>query len=218
MIVTHQNVTYLDQNGATQAKTSSILSIVWWEFAETAKARYASLFLDEGDFSTSALSISDVPAMTGGGGATSTAGVPSGAYLYPTLQADGLSGSILLAYADMNVQRERVVRIDFPVDWGNPYSPTSMNWKRRHIPIVGVAMDGPVAREAPEVANTFDGVHTIIGRGYRPTLSWGDAAGDALQYVRLDTTDWGPVRSIAIGDAMTYDQACTLVVGMAQRN
>jgi hypothetical protein len=218
MIVTHQNVTYLDQNGATQTKTSSILSIVWWEFAETAKARYASLFLDEGDFSTSALSISDVPAMTGGGGATSTAGVPSGAYLYPTLQADGLSGAILLAYADMNVQRERVVRIDFPVDWGNPYSPTSMNWKRRHIPIVGVAMDGPVAREAPEVAATHDGVHTIIGRGYRPTLSWGDAAGDTLQYVRLDTTDWGPVRSIAISDQITYDQALNLVVGMAQRN
>ncbi|HKD18750.1 MAG TPA: hypothetical protein VKG23_12940 [Thermoanaerobaculia bacterium] len=218
MLVTHQNVTYLDQTGAPQTKTSSILSIVWWEWGQTAKARYASLFLDEGDFSPSAMTISDVPALIGVSGPTPTAGIPSGAYLFPSLQADGLSGSILIAYADMHDQRERVLRVDFPIDWGNPYSPTSMNWKRRHIPIVGVAMDGPVARQAPEVADTRDGVHTIIGRGYRPTLSWGDTAGDALQYTRLDTTDWGPVRSIAISDQMTYDQATTLIVAMAQRN
>ena len=218
MIVTHNNVTYLDQTGASQTKTSSILSIVWWEFAETAKARYASLFLDEGKFDTTALTISDVPAFIGTNGPTSTADVPSGAYLFPALQADGLSGSILLAYADMHDQRERVLRLDYPVDWGNPYSPTDANWKRRHIPIVGVSMDGPVARSAPEVADTRDGVHTIIGRGYRPTLSWGNAAGDSLQYTRLDTADWSPVRSIAIGDQMTYDQASTLVISMAGRN
>jgi hypothetical protein len=218
MIVTHHDVTYLDQNGATQTKTNSILSIVWWEWAATAKARYATLFLDEGDFSTTALTISDVPDLIGVSGPTSTAGVPSGAYLFPALQSDGLSGSILLAYADMHDQRERVLRVDFPVDLGSPYSPTNMNWKRRHIPIVGVAMDGPVAREAPEMADTRDGVHTIIGRGYRPTLSWGDVAGASVQYIRLDTTDWSAVRSIAISDQMTYDQASTLVVSMAQRN
>jgi hypothetical protein len=218
MIVTHNNVTYLDQTGASQTKTSSILSIVWWEFAETAKARYASLFLDEGKFDTTALTISDVPAFIGVTGPTSTTDVPSGAYVFPALQADGLSGSILLAYADMHDQRQRVLRLDFPVDWGNPYDPTDMNWKRRHIPIVGVAMDGPVARSAPDLADTRDGVHTTIGRGYRPTLSWGNAAGDSLQYTRLDTADWSSVRSIAIGDQMTYDQATALVVGMAQRN
>jgi len=218
MVVTHNTVSYLDQTGATQTKTSSILSIVWWEFAQTAQARYASLFLDEGDFSTSAMSISDVPALIGVTGPTSTTGVPTGAYLFPALQADGLSGAILVAYADMHDQRQRVLRFDYPTDWGSPYNPNDANWKRRHIPIVGVAMDGPVARPVPDVAETRDGVHTIIGRGYRPTLSWGDVAGDSLQYVRLDSTDWGPVRSIAISDQMSYDQASALVLGMAQRN
>jgi len=218
MLVTHQDISYRDQAGATQTKTSSILSIVWWEWGQTAKARYASLFLDEGNFNTTALTISDVPSLVGVTGPTSMAGVPSGAYLFPTLQADGLSGSILVAYADMHDQRQRVLRFDFPIDWGSPYDPTDMNWKRRHIPIVGVSMDGPVPREAPEAADTRDGVHTTVGRGYRPTLSWGDAAGDKVHYIRLDTTDWGPVRSIAVTEQLSYEQAAALVAAMAQRN
>jgi hypothetical protein len=217
MLVTHLDVSYLDQTGTRQTQTSSILSIVWWEWGPTAKARYASLFLDEGNFATTALTVSDVPALIGVTGPTSTTGVPSGAYLFPTLQADGLSGSILVAYADMHDQRQRVLHFDFPIDRGSPYDPTDMNWKRRHVPIVGVSVDGPIARAVPEMTETRDGVHTTIGRGYRPTLSWGNTTGDTVQYIRLDTTDWGPVRSIAVSDQMTYEQAAALVAAMAQR-
>lgn len=221
MVVTHQPVFWLDDSDAPVAKTASILSIVWWEEALVGQARLATVFLDEQNFDPANLTIYDLPAMTGGGGPVSYDGIPTGAYLYPSVQTDGLSGALLASFADLNAQKQRVLRLRFPSDWGKPSDPdpnstNSVNWKRRHIPIVGVASEGPVARVAPDAAVTRDGVHTTIGRGYTPTLSWGDAG--SLKYTRLNGADWSPVLSITLDDSMTYDQARALVTGMAQRN
>lgn len=221
MAVTHQAVSYLDENDNPVFKTTSILSIVWWEEALVGQARLATVFLDEQSFDPSNLTIYDLPTMTGGGGPVSYDGVPTGAYLYPSVQADGLSGAVLASFADLNAQKQRILRLQFPTDWGkptdaDPTSTASTNWKRRHIPIVGVTMEGPVARVAPNVVDTRDGVRTTIGSGYRPTLSWSDGA--SLKFTRLDGADWAPVRSIAIDDQMTYDRALALVTGMGERN
>ncbi len=215
MLVTHSNATYLDDQNDPVAKTSSILSVIWWEQAQVEQARYATLFLDETSFDPTALAIYDLPTMVGAGGDTPTQNIPSGAYLYPSLQADGLSGGLLASFADLHEGKHRVVRIEFPQDWGRPSEPGNTNWKRRHIPIVGVAMEGPVARMTPNVADTRDGVRTTIGTGYRPTLSWRE--GDTLKFSRLDGSDWAPVRSIAIDDAMTYERALALVSSMGER-
>ncbi len=214
MLVTHRNATYLDEQNNPVAKTSSILSVIWWEESQYAQARYATLFLDE-TFDPTALSIYDMPVLLGTDGDTSYQDTPSGAYLYPSLQADGLSGGLLASFADLHEGRHRVVHIDFPQDWGKPSEPDNVNWKRRHIPIVGVAMEGPVARMTPSVADTRDGVRTTIGTGYRPTLSWRE--GETLKFSRLDGADWTPVRSIAIDDVMTYDRALALVTSMGER-
>jgi hypothetical protein len=216
MLVTHRTATYLDENDAPVTRTSSILSVVWWEEALYAQARYANLFLDETNFDPTALAIYDLPAVLGTAGDTSYSDIPSGAYLYPSLQADGLSGSVLVSFADLHDQKFKVARVEFPTDWGKPSDPTSVNWKRRHIPIVGVTMDGPVARQTPNVIDTRDGVRTTIGSGYRPTLSWSDGA--SLKFTRLDGAAWAPVRTIAIDDQMTYEKALSLVAGMGERN
>jgi len=223
MLVTHQPVFWLDDTDTPQTKVASILSVVWWEEALVGQARLATVFLDEQSFDPTNMTIYDLPGLTGGGGPVSYDGIPGGAYLYPALQADGLSGSALASFADLNAQKQRVLRLQFPNNWGKPSdttpdSPNSLNWKRRHIPIVGVANEGPIARMVPEAADTRDGVRTSIGRGYAPTLSWGNAAGSAINYTRWNGADWDPVRSIAIDDTMTYEHALALVSGMAQRN
>ncbi|HTY43100.1 MAG TPA: hypothetical protein VMH79_14615 [Thermoanaerobaculia bacterium] len=218
MLVTHRVATYLDQNNQPVTKTSSILSIVWWEQAIQQQARFAVLFLDETNFDPTALAIYDMSTLVGSTGDSSSAGFATGAYMYPSLQPDGLSGSVLVAFADLRDQKFKVARIDFPTDWGQPSDPNSVNWKRRHIPIVGVSMEGPVARNTPDVVDTRDGVRTTIGQGYRPTLSWGDADSSSLRYTRLGSADWDPVRSIALDDQMTYDRAQALVAGMGERN
>ena len=223
MLVTHQPVFWLDESGTPQTKTSSILSIVWWEEALVGQGRLATVFLDEQSFDPANLTIYDLPALTGGGGPVSYDGIPGGAYMYPAVQADGLSGAVLASFADLNAQKQRVLRLQFPNNWGKPSdpdpdSPSSVNWKRRHIPIVGVANESPVPRMAPEAVDTHDGVRTTIGRGYAPTLSWGNAGATSVNYTRWNGADWDPVRSIAIDDTMTYEHALSLVSGMAQRN
>lgn len=215
MLVTHRGATYLDSQDNLVVKTSSILSVVWFEEAGSAQARYATLFLDETNFDPTALTIYDLPAMVGTAGDTPTQDIPAAAY-YPTIQTDGLSGGLLASFADLHADRSRVVHIDFPQDWGRPYEPDNANWKRRHIPIVGVAIEGPIARMTPTLADLADGVRTTIGTGYRPTLSWRE--GDALKFSRLDGADWTPVRSIAIDDTMSYDRALALVTSMGERN
>lgn len=215
MLVTHRGATYLDAQDNLVVKTSSILSVVWFEEAASAQARYATLFLDETSFDPTALAIYDLPAMVGTAGDTPTQAIPAAAF-YPTIQADGLSGGLLASFADLHADKSRVVHIDFPQDWGRPSEPDNANWKRRHIPIVGVAIEGPIARMTPTLADLSDGVRTTIGTGYRPTLAWRE--GDSLKFSRLDGADWAPVRSIAIDDTMSYDRALALVTGMGERN
>ena len=223
MLITHQPVFWLDDSSTIVTKTTSILSVVWWEEAVVGQARMATVFLDEQNFDPENLTIYDLPRLTGGGGDVSYDGVPDGAYLFPAVQADGLSGAVLVSFADLHAQKQVVARLQFPNNWGkpsdpDPHSPNNANWKRRHVPIVGVQSDGPIARMVAKFEDTRDGVRTTIGRGYAPTLSWGDAASTSVKYTRWNGAEWEPIRSIAIDDTMTYERALELVSSMAQRN
>jgi hypothetical protein len=220
MRVTHQTVTQLDAKDTPVSSTVSILSVVWWEESQNVQARYATLFLDENGSDLGSLAIYNLPALVGSVSASSyLAGVPSGAYLYPGLQVDGLSGAFVASFADLYDSKHKVVRFEFPRDRGKPSEPGNLKWQRRHIPIVSIAIAGPVARLTPSLPPQTDpsaGVVTTIGAGYRPTLSWRD--GDSLKFTRLDGADWSPVRSIPIDDTMTYENAQSLVIGMGERN
>lgn len=218
MVISHQPVFHLDDHDQQVWTTRSTLSVIWWEEALVGQARFATLALDENQFDPKDLEIYDLPSLLGTSGPVSYDGIPSGAYLYPALQADGLGGGLVAAFADLHDQLEKVVKISFPEDQGKPSDTTSVQWKRRHIPIVGVASSGPIGRMMPMLAFNASpdlGVGTSIGSGYRPTLYWRDGA--TLKYTRLDGADWSAVLSIAIDDVMTWDKALALVTGMGQR-
>ncbi len=216
MQITHQQVSYLDEHDQIVSKTSSILSVVWWEEGQGLQARMATLFLDESGFNPANLAIYDVPSLTGGQAATQYNEVPSGAYLYPSLQPDGLNGAVLVSYADLQADQERVLRISFPDDQGKPSDPGSLKWQRRHIPIVGVAGGGPIPTKFPDMKDKSLVVGTTVGSGYRPTLYW--RANDSLRYTRLEGGDWSDIRSITINETTTYEKALALVAAMAGRN
>jgi hypothetical protein len=218
--VVHIPVSWLDENDKPVTATSSILSVIWWEESVAVEARYAALFLDEPAGSDGSLGVYEMPSLIGGSTQSSYDDEPPGAYLYPALQVDGFSGTVLASFADLNDKQEKVVRVDFPRDRGKPSDPTSVNWKRRHAPIVSIQLTGPVARMTPILANpaTTVPIGTSLGSGYRPTFYWLDGDGASLKFSRLDGPDWSPVRSITIDDTMTYEKARDLVVGMGQRN
>lgn len=216
MQITHQKVSYLDDHDQVVTKTSSILSVIWWEEGAGLQARMATLFLDETGFDPANLAIYDVPSLTGGQAASVYNDVPSGAYLYPSLQPDGLNGAVLVSYADLHSDQEKVLRVSFPDDQGKPSDSGSLKWQRRHIPIVGVMGDVPLPRKVPDMKDKNFAIGTTIGSGYRPTLYWRDA--NSLKYTRVEGSDWSEIRSIAINDTTTYEKALALVSEMAGRN
>ena len=212
MRLSHSTVRWNDASGRTVTHNRSILSIVWWEEAQYALARYAPIFLDEENFDLSKVAVYDLPLLVGNSGPTSFADVPSAAYLFPSLHSDGPAGAILANFADLHSRKNVVVRITFPTDLGIP-GDGNITWMRRHIPIVGVVGESPLAPNAP-IRITSMG--TTIGSNYRPTFHWRD--GDRLFYTRYDGREWASPKAIPLDETMSYERALALIVGMATSN
>jgi hypothetical protein len=212
MLLSHQTVSTQNADGTTVSHTRTILSVIWWEEAQYLQARYAPIFLDEVS-DASEVQVYDLPtAVGGGGGPTLTGDRAQGAYMYPSLQLEGIDGAILASFADLSANRHYVIRIKYPDNLGRP-GPDNVTWQRRRIPVVGVASDEPIAPDVPVV---IESVKTVIGASYRPTLVW--STGGAVGYTRFDGRKWSPAITIPLTDSMTYDRALRLVQEMATRN
>jgi hypothetical protein len=212
MRLSHSTVRWTGADGATVTHNRSILSIVWWEESQYALARYAPIFLDEENFDLSNVAVYDLPLLVGASGPTTYDDVPSAAYLFPSLHSDGPGGAILASFADLHSRKNVVIRITFPTDLGTP-GENNVTWMRRHIPIVGVVGESPLAPTAPVRISSMG---TTLGSSYRPTFHWRD--GDRLLYTRYDGREWASVKSIPLDEAMSYERALGLVVGMATSN
>lgn len=212
MRLSHSTVRWIGEDGKPVERNRSILSIIWWEESQYAQARYAPIFLDqELDFAN--VTVYDLPVLAGGGGPTTYEGVSSSAaYLFPSLHSDGPAGPILASFADLHSGKNVVVRITFPTDLGAP-DPGNLTWMRRHIPIVGVVGESPMA---PTTPIRVESMGTTLGAAYRPTFHWRD--GDRLLYTRFDGREWASVKAIALSETMSYERALALVVSMATSN
>jgi len=175
------------------------------------QARYAPIFLDEVS-DASGVEVYDLPVLLGGSAAAPTANHPAAAYMYPSLQLEGIGGAILASFADLGSDRHYVIRIKYPDNLGKP-GPDNVTWQRRRIPVVGVASDEPIPSEVPVF---IDGVKTVIGASYRPTIVWNTDR--AVGYTRFDGRKWSAAITIPLDDTMTYDRALRLVQEMATRN
>ncbi|MEP6768681.1 MAG: hypothetical protein ABJC61_08435 [Acidobacteriota bacterium] len=215
MLLSHQVVHWIDENGKDAWKTRSLLSVIWWEESQYAQARYAPIFLDE-DTSANDVTVYDLPSTVGGGGMpTSYDDIPPGAYLYPSLQLEGPGGGILASFADLATKKQYVVRIAFPTDLGTT-GPNSKSTFRRRIPVVGITMQGPVATNLPSELSSP--IFTIVGPTYNPTLIWSEVG--SVRFIRFDvaTARWSAPRAIALTDEMSEEKAMHLVQEMATKN
>ena len=216
MLLSHQMVTTVDDKGNKTQKNRSTLSVIWWEEAQYAQARYAPIFLDE-EITSESLKIYDLPVLVGGGGSTSYSGIAPASYVYPALQLEGPSGAFLASFADLHSRKHYVIRIDFPTNLGDPNDPGNLTFERRRIPVVGVADSGPLAFDSPTMmAPENTPVGTIIGSSYMPTLYW--QAGSAMRYLRYDGRAWSDALSIPLDKELTFEKALRLLEAMAARN
>lgn len=211
MLLTHQVVHTLDEEGGDVFTNRSVLSIIWWEEAGLAQARYASFFLDE-TIDPSQVAVYDLPVLVNDQGPTSLQDIPRGAYAYPSLQAEGPGGGVLASFAALSSSKHYVVRIGYPTELGKPAG-DNITWLRRRIPVVGIASQGPIAAMPSFEAAS---VRTVVGSSYKPTLHWREDG--VLRYIRFDGVIWSEARTITLSDEMSYEKAVALVEGMAQRN
>jgi hypothetical protein len=207
MLLSHQTVALQDDYGNPITRAQTLLSVIWWEQAQYAQARYAPIFLDG---AASDVQVYDLPALVGGGGPAS-ATHPAGSYMYPSLQTEGIGGAILASFADLGSNKHYVVRITYPNNLGKP-GPDNATWLRRRIPVVGVASDGPISDDLPVVVES---VRTVVGASYRPTLVWN--TNSAVFFTHFDGKAWSSA-TIPLNDSMTYERAMGLVQEMATRN
>jgi hypothetical protein len=211
ILLSHQSVTTQDDKGNPLSQMRTILSVIWWEEAQYSQARYAPIFLDEVS-GASDVHVYDLPALVGGGGPTSSGSHPATAYMYPSLQVEGISGAILASFSDLSADRHYVIRIRYPDNLGKP-GPDNVTWQRRRIPVVGVASEEPIADDMPVM---IESVKTFVGSSYRPTLVWSTPG--AVGYTRFDGRKWSPAITIPLTESMTCDRALRLVQEMATRN
>jgi hypothetical protein len=212
ILLSHQTVTTQDDKGNPLSQIRTILSVIWWEEAQYSQARYAPIFLDEVSDANDVV-VYDLPTLVGGaGGATSPGSHPATAYMYPSLQVEGIGGAILASFADLSADRHYVVRIRYPDNLGKP-GPDNVIWQRRRIPVVGVASDEPIPNEVPTV---IESVKTVVGGSYRPTLVW--TTDVAVGYTRFDGRKWSAAITIPLTESMTSEKALRLVQEMASRN
>jgi hypothetical protein len=208
MLLSHPVQTEEDEEGHATSRTRSVLHVLWWEEGTEGKARYAPAFLDE-PLHAQELTVYDLADAAGESNASPASDAPDGAYLYPSIHAEGRSSSVLASFSDLAHSRQIILRIAMPESIGRV---GGAGWSRRRMPIYGVHSSGPMAPGAPNGLS----VETVVGAGYRPTMLWRDGAN--VRYTRFDGANWSEVKSIPVTETMTEPRARALVKEMAARN
>jgi hypothetical protein len=214
LLITHQTVLATDDQGNTISYDRAILSVIWWEESSTLQARYAPIFIENGQIQLDDVQVYSLPELVGSEGASSPGQIPAALYTHPTLQQDGLSSDILATFVDLNSQMLRTLRISAPSDLRNvPPDQKKTPSGRGHIIVVGRAGDAPIGGVQAMSASP---VETIVGLNYKPTLAWQDGA--AVYYMHFNGRSWDSVNAIPLTGGMTTEHALDLLRTMAMQN
>lgn len=217
IVVTRQR--YLDYNLAHEvvSKTRSILSIVWWEEAYTRQARYAPIFVEDGDLRLEDTQAYNLPDLAGERPSSAAGSYPSAIYSYPAVEPDAASnGGVRVTFASLSTGNLNVVRVSFPEDLTKINPGTSEDDKtgkaRGHTPVGRTVGRTPLTREI----ETSSPVYTALSANSIPTLFWKE--GNEMLYRRADApTGSRPVR-LPLDGKLSADRAERLIREMASRD
>jgi hypothetical protein len=159
MVLTRQS--YLDTSSLDPAdwvqKWRSIVSVVWWEEGALSQAKYAALFVEDGDLNRDFIEGYNLNALAGTVGPTRTAGLPPSTYRFPAVQRDYAGdGGVLVSFANLTTQRQVVASIGF-----------------LSAPIAGPGIGGPIANSRHRPIFRTMGNGSLPGDGARQAASLG---------------------------------------------
>ncbi|MBK9089035.1 MAG: hypothetical protein IPL90_08315 [Holophagales bacterium] len=218
VVVTRQRYVTFGEDGAIVTKTRSIFSLVWWEESGPSQARYAPIFVEDGEFRTDSVQAWNLNALAGAEGPTDSSGYPTSAYSHPGVQADPASnGGVLVTFANLFTRTQQVLRIGFPDDLVKISPPGSTkvppeDWARAHFPIGRSGGGGRI----PLSMTTSSEIGATISQAGVTTFHWVDDG--ALRFVRSDDPEGASPRRLALRPDFSAEKAAALVKALAEKN
>jgi hypothetical protein len=216
--VTRQQYVDFGPDGLPITKTRSIFSLIWWEESGPSQARYAPIFVEDGELRVDAVTAWNLNELAGVTGFTNPNGLALSSFSYPAVQADPTSnGGVLASYANLVTRRQQVLRITFPDDLVKLSPPGSTSvpeevWSRAHVPIGRTAGGGRI----PTNMDTLSDVEATISQKGHTTFHW--VEGSAMRFVRSDDGEEDHARVLALRPDLTAEKAVRLVKALAEKN
>lgn len=218
LLVTRQRFIDFDgSNGNTITKWRSILSLVWWEESGRSQARYAAVFVEDGQLKLDNIVAYNLNQIAGASGSTDIQGLPLSSYQFPALQRDPSSnGGVLVSFANLSNLTQYVLRVTFPDDVTQLVPPGAtvagpQAYARAHIPIGRTLGGGRV----PKQIDVNGSVGTMISLSGVPTFYWTE--GSNVKFLRGDSEENASPTRIGIRPDFSVDRAIMLLREMSTK-
>ena len=218
VVVTRQSYVDFGEEGLPVTKSRSIFSLVWWEESGPTQARYAPIFVEDGELRVDAVQPWNLNELAGAAGPTDSTGLPLSSYTYPSVQADpSTNGGVIVSFANLATRQQQVLRIEFIDDFVKLSPPGATRvpdevWARGHFPLGRTAGSGRI----PDIMDTGAQVGATISHSGITTFHW--VEGGAMNFVRSDDPEGAAARRIALRDDLSAEKALRLVRSLAERN
>lgn len=218
VVVTRQQYVDFDAEGLPITKTRSIFSLIWWEESGPSQARYAPIFVEDGELRVDAVQAWNLNELAGAPGLTDPTGLPLSAFSYPAVQSDPTSnGGVLVTFANLATRQQQVLRISFPDNLTRlaPEGATKVPeeaWARAHVPIGRSAGTGRI----PLNMDTLSEVEATISQKGITTFHWVEAS--TMRFIRSDDAEESQARRLALRNDFSAEKATRLVKALAEKN
>jgi len=216
ILVTRQTYKDFDAAGDVTTKARSILSMVWWEESTQSQARYAALFIEDGELRVGDVSATGLNSLAGVSGPTDNRGLPTSSYMYPAVQRDpATNGGVIASFANLATRKQQVLHIAFPDDYTTPaWNASTRTANSRTTPIgrSGREFPLPTRIDLPFMAT----VGTIVSPSDVPTYWW--SQNGALNYTIGDAASLAKApQAIPLRPDFQLDSALSAVRTMTDK-
>ncbi len=196
-----------DPSKAT-AVQDSFVHVAWWEGTGQGHGMYALLRLTADASDDTALTVEDLDDYSRIGLACDVP-VPATTLEHPVFASQDVPTHAQLLVGSRQLCLLLVLEVHFTLDPNTGGGPGTILNRRRHTPIFGVTAAFPMNRDF-----SMDGTRVILGANLNPVAY--RVGGGGVQYVTFANNSWSPVRTLAVSDALTMDQAIPLVENLAR--
>ena len=217
--VTRQSFVDFDGEGGTITTWRSIFSLVWWEESGPSQARYAAVFVEDGELKLSSVVAYNLNELGSAAGPTDATGLSLSAFVYPSVQRDPTTnGGVLVSFANLALRKQQVVRITFPDDITKLCPPGATSapeeaLARAHVPIGRSLGTGRLAAVPDNSTAELGAVASDKGV---TTFYWFSQG--ALNFGRSDEPDGAAPKAITLKPTLGPDRAVSLVRELATRD